>query len=350
MRSEIPQLEVITAISDAECEDFVSQLLFSQGWNIIYRAIDFDSLTQALVTRSDSLRTVVIYKSDLPGSDSNGFEVLMKSTVTLICLDEVEINSHKVMTYIRSQLRLPLLQTPAINRSIDRAPAEIVLEKAERKVITVTGTTGAPGRTHLAYNLANYLSWQRGVQLIDADFRSPSLAYVSGAAQNLGSRCQLVTLDSQTKPTTLPIQESSAKSVAVIDLGALLPLEEVLNDRRWHATLMHHILELSTSLIYVTKSSGIGLVRLERFIADFPILLRKIPIVYVLNQQTSTREDRAIEARFLSLTAGEERFVLPKEIHHLAPIAQKHRSKRFEINTGTSRLSKQMGKIAELVT
>ncbi len=349
MQSEIPQLEVITAISDAECEDFIAQLLFSQGWNIIYRAIDFSSLTQALASRAEVLRTVVIYRSDLPGGGPNSYESLSGPALTLICLDEIEINSHKVMTYIRSQLRLPLLQMPALNQKIERIPEEKVLEKVERKVITVTGTTGAPGRTHLAFNLANYLSWQRGVQLIDADFRSPSLAYLSGAAKSLGNRCQLLTMDAQFKPTNLPDLESKSRSIAVIDLGALLPLEEVLNDRRWQATLMHNILELSTSLIYVTKSSGIGLVRLERFISDFPILLRKIPIVYVLNQQTNTREDRAIEARFLSLTAGEDRFLLPKEINYQAPITPKSRSKRFEIGTGTSRLTKQMGKIAELV-
>ena len=66
MRSEIPQLEVVTAISDADCEDFVSQLLFSQGWSIIYRAIDMASLENFLSSRGGSLRTVVIFKRDLP--------------------------------------------------------------------------------------------------------------------------------------------------------------------------------------------------------------------------------------------------------------------------------------------
>ena len=42
MRSEIPQIEVITAIADADFEDFVAQLLFSQGWSIIHRAFDAD--------------------------------------------------------------------------------------------------------------------------------------------------------------------------------------------------------------------------------------------------------------------------------------------------------------------
>jgi len=69
MRSEIPQLEVITAIHDSESEDFVSQLLFSQGWNIIYRAFDAASLTRFMHSRGSELRTVIIYMTDLPNFD-----------------------------------------------------------------------------------------------------------------------------------------------------------------------------------------------------------------------------------------------------------------------------------------
>lgn len=65
MRSEIPQLEVITAIGDAELEDYVAQLLFTQGWSIIYRAFDQDALNQYLNSRSSELRTVIVYTGDL---------------------------------------------------------------------------------------------------------------------------------------------------------------------------------------------------------------------------------------------------------------------------------------------
>ena len=74
MRSEIPQLEVITAIADADFEDFVAQLLFSQGWSIIYRAFDAMAMQDFLQSRT-SLRTVIIYKADLPGMSS---QILME--------------------------------------------------------------------------------------------------------------------------------------------------------------------------------------------------------------------------------------------------------------------------------
>ena len=109
MKSEIPQLQVVTAISDSECEDFVSQLLFSQGWSIIYRAIDMAGLMEFLDARKGELRTVVIFKSDLPNFDEALLESASNSKVKNICIDKIETNSHQLMTYIRGQLRLPLI-------------------------------------------------------------------------------------------------------------------------------------------------------------------------------------------------------------------------------------------------
>ncbi len=111
MRSEIPQLDVITAIADSESEDYVSQLLFSQGWNIIYRAFDARSLKEFLDLREPTLRTVVIYRSDLEGFDSGMIDTGPTSSTTFISLDDVRTNSHAIMVRIRQELRAPLITT-----------------------------------------------------------------------------------------------------------------------------------------------------------------------------------------------------------------------------------------------
>jgi hypothetical protein len=346
MHSEIPQLEVITAISDAETEDFVAQLLYSQGWSIIFRAIDTNSLKQAILERGVELRTIVIYISDFPGLDDQTLGTLIGPSTSLICIDDVEITSHSLMTNIRGQLRLPLIHAlPSIRKGVSTENELPQVQAA--KVVTVTGTTGAPGRSHLAFNLASHLSWQSAVQLVDADLRSPSLAYLFGSAATVGNRCQLLTLDSEKKPIELPRFQDHGKELSVVDIGALPPIEEVINDRRWQATLINHILESTSSLIYVTKSSGLGLLRLEGFMTEFPILLRKIPIIYVLNQNNATREARAVAARFNSLTNGEKRFVLPQDLRPLTPPKSKRNG--IEFLKASSRLGKEIGKIADVV-
>jgi len=97
MRSEIPQIEVITAIGEADLEDYVSQLLFTQGWSIIFRAFDGPAVEEFLKTRSPELRTVIVYTSDLPNLDLHKLELLSSSWLSLISLDNTPHTSHEIM-------------------------------------------------------------------------------------------------------------------------------------------------------------------------------------------------------------------------------------------------------------
>jgi len=320
MRSEIPQLQVITAISDADCEDFVSQLLFSQGWSIIYRAIDMSGLVEFLEARSGALRTVVIFKSDLPDFDSETMQSLSNSKVTHICIDDIETNSHKLMTHIRGQLRLPLIFEGVGQSAIDLGATDNKLSATSNMatkqikvhkpcVITITGTVGAPGRSSVALNIANYLAVESTVNIYDADIRAPALEYFIGRAEKNSENLNLVNLVSHEKSTELKIADSSR--ISVVDLGPLPPLEEVVNDRRWQAGFINRTLEETTTLIYLCKSNGLSLIRLEQFMSQFPVLLRNLPIIYILNQSGNTREDRALANRFKKMCDGERSFILP---------------------------------------
>lgn len=314
VQSEIPQLQVITAISDADCEDFVSQLLFSQGWSIIFRAIDMSGLSTFLEERTGALRTVVIYKSDLPDFSQELLNQFLTPKVTHICIDSIETNSHKLMTHIRGQLRLPLIISPNITNERESAsnlvnqPIQPV-QPIQPCVITITGTVGAPGRSSVALNIANYLAQNTKVQIYDADIRAPSLDYLLGRAIKSCENLSLVNVSTLNKSSEATIADQS--HIAVVDLGPLPPLEEVVNDRRWQAGFINRTLEETTTLIYLCKSNGLSLIRLEQFISQFPVLLRKLPIIYILNQSRSTREGRALANRFTKICNGEISFILP---------------------------------------
>jgi len=341
MKSEIPQLQVITAVSDSDCEDFVSQLLFSQGWSIIYRAIDMAGLMEFLGARNGDLRTVVIFKSDLPNFNAELLDSAASSKVKNICIDDVEINSHKLMTFIRGQLRLPLIATSLTPTSSNLVASQI---PAVRKpcVITVTGTVGAPGRSSVALNIANYLAAEIQVNLFDADTRAPALEYFIGRAGNNHENLNLITLVSQEKSIEATIGKSS--SVSIVDLGPLPPLTEVVNDRRWQAGFINRTLEETTTLIYLCKSNGLSLIRLEQFMSQFPVLLRSLPIIYILNQSGGTREDRALSNRFLKMCDGETTFILPTNNQINTNLAEP--AKR---ESGFGRTISQIGRIAQEV-
>jgi hypothetical protein len=337
MKSEIPQLQVVTAISDSDCEDFVSQLLFSQGWSIIYRAIDMAGLMDFLEARNGDLRTVVIFKSDLPNFSAEMLESSANSKVKNICIDDIEINSHKLMTFIRGQLRLPLIATASQNSQNLQVPA--VLKPC---VITITGTVGAPGRSSVALNIANYLAATCEVNLFDADTRAPALDYFIGRAGNNHENLNLISLISQEKSIEVTIGKSS--SVSIVDLGPLPPLTEVVNDRRWQAGFINRTLEETTTLIYLCKSNGLSLIRLEQFMSQFPVLLRSLPIIYILNQSGSTREDRALANRFLKMCEGETAFILPMNNRINTNLAEP--AKR---ESGFGRTISEIGRIAQEV-
>ena len=344
MKSEIPQLQVVTAISDSECEDFVSQLLFSQGWSIIYRAIDMAGLMEFLDVRKGELRTVVIFKSDLPNFDEALLESASNSKVKNICIDKIETNSHQLMTYIRGQLRLPLIANAGLANSGKLGAIESQQVPAERKpcVITITGTVGSPGRSSVALNIANYLAANSQVNLYDADLRAPALEYFIGRAGKNNENLKLTSLISHEKLIDSKIGDSSA--INIVDLGSLPPLTEVVNDRRWQAGFINRTLEETTTLIYLCKSNGLSLIRLEQFMSQFPVLLRKLPIIYILNQSGSTREDRALANRFSKMCDGEISFILP--MNHRINTNLAEPAKR---ESGFGRTISEIGRIAREV-
>ena len=344
MKSEIPQLQVVTAISDSECEDFVSQLLFSQGWSIIYRAIDMAGLMEFLDARKGELRTVVIFKSDLPNFDEALLESASNSKVKNICIDKIETNSHQLMTYIRGQLRLPLIANAGLANSEKLGAIQSQQVPAERKpcVITITGTVGSPGRSSVALNIANYLAANSQVKLYDADLRAPALEYFIGRAGKNNENLKLTSLISQEKLIDSKIGDSSA--INIVDLGSLPPLTEVVNDRRWQAGFINRTLEETTTLIYLCKSNGLSLIRLEQFMSQFPVLLRKLPIIYILNQSGSTREDRALANRFSKMCGGEISFILP--MNHRINTNLAEPAKR---ESGFGRTISEIGRIAREV-
>ena len=293
MRSEIPQLDVVTAIGDAEAEDYIAQLLFTQGWNIIYRAFDMNSLQEFLNNRAKELRTVLVYRRDLTDFDISIIDSFASPSLTAISLDDIAMNSHLIMQHIRTHLRLPLI----INKP---QWSQEIQEPKKFKTILVTGTAGAPGRSTIAVNLA----LESNLPIVDLDFRSPAIKYL---IERSDLNIPVLNLEEE-KPREYRPSES-----AILDIGQLPPIGEMVNDRRWQAVLMNSAVEVATKLIYVCKANGLSLIRLTKFIEEFPILLRKIPIIYVFNLAGNSREERAMERGFSKIVAGESSIIIAND-------------------------------------
>jgi hypothetical protein len=346
--SEIPKIEVITAVADAEREDFLAQLLFSQGWNIIFRALDDEALINFLEERGRDRRTVVVHQGFFNSSNKSLIDRLTSQATTFISIEEVPFTSHELMVRIRGALRAPLIQGERQGQNSDFAEEElsshsisdvsarrfpsrgsapaIESEFAEseesvrsfegsrrsfrtfkelrtrRKVIAVTGSSGAPGRTQFAKAMAKELQKVGPVILVDADIRSQGSHFKTGDIDRL----EVIPMNREKRPTQIPEGVESA----VVDLGILHGVGEAIHDRRWHGSLVNNVLDQASHLVYVAKSTPASMIELTQFIREYPLLQKRLPVFYICILTGHSRELREWESKFLSLTMGENRFIV----------------------------------------
>ena len=392
LRSEIPQIEVITAIADAETEDFLAQLLFSQGWNIIFRALDTDSLNLFIASRPHELRTVIIYLSDFPGLIPGELENMTVPSFTAISIDSVPINSHLLMTHIRSALRSPMIRDRVVNE--EHVPEKIEAEKTvieeraplissdqfldqnphqyeartggrtgneerregnyhdpylgfhresgrtgqSKRLIAVTGTAGSPGRTRFSMLLAEECANTQRVVLVDADIKSQGLTRQRDQIRR--PEIDLLSLDVRNRPTEL----SEEAPVVIVDLGTMPVMAETVTDRRWHGSLINNILNSATHVLYLSKSTQVSMSELSQFLHEYPLFLKKVPITYICILSGHSRELRRWESRFLTLTEGESRQIIRED--QLNPQGESTLFPFFKPGSGKRR---EIAKIANLL-
>jgi hypothetical protein len=92
------------------------------------------------------------------------------------------------------------------------------------------------------------------------------------------------------------------------------PLADVLADRRWQGALIHSSLAQSQCIVYIAKSDGLGLLRLERFLHELPLLTSSVPVLFILNQVGPTRLDKAMNERFEHIMDGRAHFSIAHEM------------------------------------
>ncbi len=98
--------------------------------------------------------------------------------------------------------------------------------------------------------------------------------------------------------------------MTVVDLGTLPAISEAVSDRRWHGSLINNVLDSSTHLVYLVKSTPPNIDELGMFLREFPLLAKKLPVTYVCVLAGHSRELREWEGKFLTLTTGESRHIL----------------------------------------
>ena len=278
--SEVSELKLnlITAISSSDQEEIVASLLYSQGCNIIYRAITLDGLTKFL----SELKTLVsvLYSKEF------------SSQAELIKLIKV----FKQHNFIEIEDRFDPLTLISNLAGITRPALLQQLVKLDN-VVTVIGSPDSPGIS----TITNHLAIELSASLITSNhhnLRPLGLSKVNQIpASELGK--------------TL---EEFGKDQLIIDGGSTTSLTKILADRRVNAQWLSQSISCSRYLVYIVKSGDNGMTYLSEFISDFNNLINAPMLICVLNQQRFDRYGQVIQKRFNDLASFYPIFALPYDI------------------------------------
>ena len=299
--------DVITAIGDAEFEGFVSSTLFSQGWSVTFRALNFQAL-QEYLARTQIRKTILIYSPDLPGLTYQSLKLLEGSTTRSFgfssplaqgtefpeILDRPQ-SALELISHMRGNIRAPMLRAPTFSRSQNR----------RAKVIGVASVTHSAGATTLALNAAFESSLLgKKTLLVDANHLSPSLAILLDE-RNLAAidswrsislnlfACEATQENIAALMTKIEIALSEFDLI-IFDLGSLRGLSNLLSDRRWGSQLIAWCTDYADQILAVTQLETLTLSRIRDFKRDLESTAIKAKVSFVLNSKSNTKRSRSM--------------------------------------------------------
>ncbi|MDP1719651.1 MAG: hypothetical protein Q8L08_01440 [Candidatus Nanopelagicaceae bacterium] len=364
--AEIALPLIITAIANSELEGFVAGTLFSQGWNVIHRALDAHSLLNYLKKfSSESENMILIYSPDLSGLSPNFITDLQRvfRQVVGFASDPSEYaeysgllstpnDASELLNIIRSYVRAPLLRR-----------AELHTSNTQRAKVIALGTpSGSTGCTTVAINLGMELSLLgKETLLLDADVRHPSMAVLLSQHKldaDLEARliAPQLSLSEFTRSRISQLSEyldrfTEKYEYIVIDLGTIEGVSDSLTDRRWTSTLIHWSCERADELWLVGKADVLGIHRMTLLAKNFERVTIKARVSVLLNMKESGKRGDEREIHFTSAVASLKpyrNYSLPRDSRS-ATKAESERACLIEIGE-KGQLRKSIAKIAVEVT
>ena len=306
---------VITAISDAQFEGFVSGTLFAQGWSVVFRAIDTEALERFCSNNVEqAASSLLIYSPDLPGITHDVVKRLTtkvkqvvgfssKTNLEFADLHPNPATATDLVSIVRGFVRAPML------RQVSQ------MSRANRKahVIAIGSAGSDTGCTTIALNLAMELSvLGKSTLLIDANFRAPSIAALI-AIRNVQSESGWRTIAPQLAIAEITQQEAgtidqlmeSATQVfdnIVIDLGSISGLSNRLTDRRWTSTMTTWSCDQGDELMVIARPDLLGIHRLEQVCGLLEKTSIRAALSFTLNMRSQGKKGADEEAQFLAIT------------------------------------------------
>ena len=317
--SELEMPTVITAIPSSETEGFIAGTLFAQGWSVVFRAIDWDSLERFINANKELAQgALLLFSPDLPGiskagldsiglkiRQAIGFSTEQQQTGDFSQLHEVPQSTTDLVSLVRGFVRAPLLR--AHNTS------HLIARKAG--VIAVGSAGSHTGCTMMAINLAMEMSiLEKSTLLIEGNYRAPSIAaYLAMRNINKDSQWQsiaphlsLAEIDQNHAGRIDEFMDRAAAEFecVIIDLGSISGLSNRLTDRRWTSTMTTWCCDQADELMIVSRADQLGAHRLSQVVDLLQNTSVRANLSFVMNMKSPGKRGESEEAKFLSCTTA----------------------------------------------
>ena len=274
--SDGASLNYVTAIVDSDLEATVAQLLYSHGNNIIFRALNQNSLTEFLSTKATGYQ--IIYCPDFAQEEF---------------INQLQVKHSEIrFTQVTSKFD-PAILLANLSQSL-RQP---LLRKQERltNLISILGSFGSPGISTVTNQIAARVAGSTILYAVGNTIRPKP--------------------NSNSDGRELPVQDLDLKiqpaNKYFLDAGATKALTGSISDRRFSGQLLNWAVNSSAKLIYVIKPDENGISTLSQFQSDYQNLITPPPVIYILNQQRFNAKARLINTQFLSLVSSQLHFQIP---------------------------------------
>jgi Mrp family chromosome partitioning ATPase len=304
------QPTAITAIHSADHESFAASTLFGQGWSVLHRALEWQSLIEFL-DNSTTIPDVLLCSTDLIGFESELIEGIKARGIKVFLFRNENQSAEQDPTAV--QMPTTGLELIGLIRGSIRSPMvrQVLKEnpKMRAKVFGITSAHCAAGCTTLAINLASELSASgKRTLLVDAHSNAPAIAILLGeqGLQNARSYQQIGAGFWAIEITQSNISDSIATldlalyefDYIVIDLGTTHGLAQILSGRRWSGETFVWTASSADELWVVAKSDALSLERLRKFSQELQRNSIKPAISFLHSHSHSGRRSIATDELF----------------------------------------------------
>lgn len=309
----VESLIAVTAIRDSESEGFVTSTLYSQGWDINFRALDFESLISYLQTQ-ESQPIYVLISTDFDGLSATKLHHLSSMAQKIIIFqashedgdsypDAIPLPKDplELISLMRGSLRTPMIR-----------PRRISTVQRIAKVVALSSVSGGVGCSTFAYNLAIELTaLERRVLLVDADPYSPSQSvllgerglHLTGQGKRISHLLQALECTQENISACMEVLEHGLGEFdfIVLDLGQVRDIASQLSGRRWSSQVFTWVSNCADSLYIMAPSDRVGLERLRSLVSQLTQNAMKPSFNFIqVMRQIGKRENKGGE-KFLQI-------------------------------------------------